>query len=253
MDEKFNKKFLFDNISYLLEEKNTKIGELEAAVGVSTGYISRNKDGASIPGLEFVVNVAKFFKVDIETLLMTDLRALTPTEKYILNFIIKLCNDTQSDCLDWNLQSADFLNNLEFEDYEGLVNPLFSSKTFFEKGVGEYPEEVERVVFQSKSFGNHTCIYDDCFYLNMKNNVRLYIMNICKGEHRSNDASAFAKELWIEDQFVGANNDNTFLAPYIDRLYDIVVENSKHPKIKPRYRNAIDAFMVDDWEEEIPF
>lgn len=38
---------------------------------------------------------------------------LTPTEQYIVNFFDKLKADTIADKLDWNIESADYLNRLE--------------------------------------------------------------------------------------------------------------------------------------------
>ena len=83
MDAVFDKKILLENISYLLKEKEMKIGELEAAAKVSTGYISRiTKEENSKPGIEFIMNVAEVLNVGMDTLLKVDLSAQTPTEKY---------------------------------------------------------------------------------------------------------------------------------------------------------------------------
>ena len=37
----FEKEKLMKNINFLIKRKNMKIGELEAELGVSTGYLSR--------------------------------------------------------------------------------------------------------------------------------------------------------------------------------------------------------------------
>ena len=40
MDE-FNRQKLMENVNELIKEKGLKVGEVESAIGVSTGYISR--------------------------------------------------------------------------------------------------------------------------------------------------------------------------------------------------------------------
>lgn len=42
MNVNFNPRTLFENIEFLLKTQGRKIGEVENAVGVSAGYISRN-------------------------------------------------------------------------------------------------------------------------------------------------------------------------------------------------------------------
>ena len=55
-----------------------------------------------------------------------------------------------------------------------------------------------------------------------------------------------------------SNRDNSPLATLVDDLYAVVKEFSKHPKIKKGLKEAIDAFMRDDLEDdddggELPF
>ena len=89
MSVEFNKQIFFDNITYLLKSKDMKIGDLENHAGVSIGYVSRiNRDDRNVkPSIEFVMKVAEFFEVNMETLVSIDLSKMTPTEKYILAFI----------------------------------------------------------------------------------------------------------------------------------------------------------------------
>ena len=44
----FNRQQLVENINNLIQQKNMKVGEVEQAIGISTGYISRlSKAGIS--------------------------------------------------------------------------------------------------------------------------------------------------------------------------------------------------------------
>ena len=49
----YDKQKLMDNIYFLIQEREIKIGELENEIGVSTGYISRlNKNPESAVSVE---------------------------------------------------------------------------------------------------------------------------------------------------------------------------------------------------------
>lgn len=256
MSVEFNKQLMLDNISFMLKEFGKKIGELEAEAGVSPGYISRtSKDDKAKPGIDFIVKVAEALNTSVDTLLNIDLAGLTPTERYLISFIEKLKRDTANDKLEWLRHSADSLNRME-TDYNGCVeHPLFSYEKFLEQGEGDYPDEVERVVFTSHSYDVHTYISGDCFSLRLKNGAILYLMDISKSVFHANDSDAYAREIWmfkprVGVQFMCSNRDNSSLAALVDDLYAVVKEFSKHPKIKRGLQDAIDAFMRDDLEDD---
>lgn len=253
----FDKKICLANIYYLAKEKNIKIGDLEAAAGVSVGYLSRiNKDdNETNPGIDFISRVAELLNTGIDTLVNVDLSGLTPTERYLISFMEKLKRDTSADKLDWERSSADSLNRMEC-DCDGIVHhPLFHYETFLEPGETDYPEEVSRVVFVSHTYDCHTCIKDDCFSLKLKNNATLYLMDICKSVYHKNDSGVFAREIWIHrpavgTQFLCSNIGMDSLSALVDDLYFIVKESSKHPKIKKGLQDIIDAFMADDFTDD---
>lgn len=256
MSEEFNKKRMFDNISFMITEFGRKIGELETSVGVSPGYISRTSKEENVkPGIDFIVNVANALDISIDTLLNVNMTELTPTEQYLVSFIEKLKKDTIDDKLIWNIESADSLNRQE-SDLNGYVeHPLFNYETFFEESETEYPEQVSEIVMTSNSFGCHTYITGDCFNIVMKNRTVLYLMNISKRVHNTNDLSAFAKEIWmynprIGSKFLCSNKSSSELSKMVSDLYEIVAECSKHPKINTELRYIIDSFMNDDNEDD---
>jgi len=256
--EHFNSKILFDNIDFLIKSQNRKIGEVENEAGVSAGYISRtSKEGGSKPGIDFILNVAKVLNVSVDTLLKIDIASLTPTEKYLLAFFEKLERDTASDLLAWERESAESLNDLATDINGNPDHPLFVNKTFTEEGEEDYPQEVSRVIFVSHAFGVHTVIHDDCFRLPMNNDASLYIMNICKSVQFVDEPNAYAKELWMTriletPQFLCSDYGDSKLSDFIDNLYNVVAENSKHPKLKPGFRSVIDSYMRDDNEDVVP-
>lgn len=262
MIEEFNKKCLFDNILFKLESLDLRVGELEASVGVSPGYISRtSKDAKTKPGIDFIVKVAKILDVSIDTLVKINIAELTPTERYLLSFFDKLKQDTLDDKLSWNKESACDLNTLEYDINGYVEHPLFDFKTFYEIGETDYPDQVSRVVMSSNSFDTNTYIAGDCFNLKLSKNSVIYIMNISKNIYKKNDSNAFAKEIWLcesvqGNKFLCSNERNSSLSTMVNDLYITVLEFSKHLKIDNSTRKTIDSFMNDEEivdEEDLPF
>lgn len=254
----FNKTLCFSNIRELLRQNpEVKIGQIEKEAGIRLGYMSRlEKEGnTSEPSMEFVVSAAKLLKVSIDTLISVDLTGLTPTEQYLINFFDKLKADTLKDKLDWNRETAFNLNRME-SDMNGYVDhPLFNYETFFEESECEYPNEVTRIVFDSKSFGPCTYIAGDCFNLRLKNGTTLYLMDIEKSVHKINDSSAFAKEAWMyvphrDSQLLVSTKDETSIASSLEVLFSTVKERMEHPKVNNDVMYAINAFMNDDINDD---
>ena len=254
----FNKTLCFSNIRELLRQKpDVKIGQIEKEAGIRLGYMSRlEKEGNTAePSMEFIVTAAKLLKVCIDTLISVDLTGLTPTEQYIVSFFDKLKTDTLQDRLNWNRESAFNLNRIEPDYYGVIYHPLFAEETFYEETECEYPEEVTRIVFNSKTFGPHTCINGDCFNLRLKNGTTLYLMDIAKSVRRINDPSAYAVEAWMYvphngSQLLVASQDDTPIAPLLEALFSVVKERMEHPKVNNDVMYAIDSYMKDDIEDD---
>ena len=252
MMNEFNKQRFYDNIEYLLKLRNMGVGEFETKAGVSTGYMARNKkDEKSRPGIEFIMAAAQVLGVSMDALLTLDLNDLNPTEQYLLDFFCKLHNDTLEDKLEWNRESADYLNRLEGDINGNSGHWLFDMQTFMEQGETEYPDEVTRIVFTSKNFDVHTAIHGDCFNLKMQNGSVLYLMNISKSVHRTDDPNAYCKEVWMcvpgeGCRFLCDNTSDNPIGLMVDALYDAISENAKHPKIGSGFKSVIDSFMKDE-------
>lgn len=106
MNDNFNSRLIFDNISYLIKEQGKKVGEVETQAGVSAGYISRNsKDSNSKPGIDFLFRVSEILNTSIDTIMKIPLSELTPTERYLVSFFEKLKADTAADKILWERES----------------------------------------------------------------------------------------------------------------------------------------------------
>lgn len=264
MLEKFQKHVLFDNIAFLLKESGLRIGEFEAETGVSAGYISRTcKDDKTKPGIDFIMNAAAILNVSIDVLLKHNLTTFTETDIYLISFLSKLLSDTLDNRLEWNRETAEYLNHgLKLDAIGTCLHPLFAEKTFFEKGELIYPNEVTKIVFTSDSFGTNTCIEDDCFNIHLSENAILYLMKISKNIHDEREEGVHSIEVWMSQ-----NGVNTFLCSTkgvdgmtdaIQNLYTAVKENEKQPKIRENVKNVIDAYMqgnalTDEEIEDIPW
>ena len=252
MNDNFNSRLIFDNISYLIKEQGKKVGEVETQAGVSAGYISRNsKDSNSKPGIDFLFRVSEILNTSIDTIMKIPLSELTPTERYLVSFFEKL---KAADKILWERESKEYLNQLE-PDINGFVHhPLFSYETCYVPSETDYPDQVDKTVFVSKTFGNQTVINGDCYNVRLKNGVRLYLMNIVKIVHQVNDSDATALEAWMMDNsggqcLCGTQNDQ-FLADLLIDLYNTVHEVLRHPQLSNSFRCAIDAFMNDDISDD---
>ena len=261
MQSGFDKKLFFDNISYLIRENDLKVGEVESQAGVSAGYISRtSKDGGTKPGIDFIVNISKILNVSIDVLLGVDLEKLTPTEKYLISFLDKLISDTAHDKLSWNKDSAGNLNHLECDINGNTDHPLFHSETFMEPGEEGYPNEVTRNIFISNTFEELTYIAGNCYSLVLKNGAQLYLMNISKSVHSSREKDIYAKEIWMQirngsAKYLCGTRSEAPISDRVESLYTAVEEDSKHPKIDQNLQEIIDAFMKDDFSDDmdVPF
>lgn len=270
----FDKKRLLSNIAFLLEESGKKIGELEKAVGVSIGYISRlSKEENSKPGIDFIVGVAEALKINIDTLLKSNLSELPSTVSYLLDFLHKLETDTLSDKLDWEKEPQSALNkyiNGIYGDVSDstIKHPMLSFEVFVTIDDNGRGEQQEGIVFNSHTFEENTAVSGDWFKLRLKNNYYLYLANIRKGVYNVKETDVFAKEVWVltpnlEKKYICSTKEDKTLAAVINRLYTVIAERMKLPKMEKELVDTIDAFMKDDWvddpppqvlfDEEIPF
>lgn len=248
VDLMFKASLFFDNISQLIKENKAKIGELESHANVSAGYISRtSKDEGSKPGIDFVVSVAEFFGVSVDTLINVEFNSLTPTERYLIKFFEKLKKDTVGDQVRWIKYTPDELNHAD-PDINGFVDhPLMNYETFLDEGE-EYPEEVTRAVMNSNSYGLRNAISGDSFQLDMANSTSIHIMSISKSKYRVNDSDSHCVEIWSvtkggELQFLASSGRTNSLSYLVDDLYQTVLEDSKHPRLNNSLTYAIDSYM----------
>lgn len=258
MSEEFNKNIMFNNITFLLKERGKKIGELESEAGVSPGYISRtSKEGNTKPGIDFIMKAAEALNVSVDTLLRVDLSSLTPTERYLITFLEKLAKDTLDDKLDWQTETAVYLNKRLDSDPTGCCDhPFFGLDTAYAQNEEGGVDTLSILAIISQTYDSDTLIAGDCYNLRMKNDTFLYIMNICKRERSMGEPKVPVIEIWMcprrsKNQFLCRTTDTEEIAGLIEKLYAVVSKNAQHPKVNKGIKNVIDAFLNDDMEDNV--
>lgn len=105
----FDNTHLIGNINYFLRKNNLRMGELEQLIGVSAGYISRTakENAAKKLSIDVVWKLARFFGVDVRSMIETDLMVPHSNAKMVVKFLDKLCYQTEQNEIKWeNLGGA---------------------------------------------------------------------------------------------------------------------------------------------------
>lgn len=193
--KRFNRDRFIANLDYLLANSDKKLGALETESGNNPGYISRMKSGKSPsdPSIEFLMTVSDELNVPLEMLVGSNLTELSATEKFILNFLRKVKDDTLNDTLTWSRETVAELENMDVEyDYQGnpySPHPLYD---FREKRTeDDYFAYLEYSSLFYKNCGVKPC--NNCYHAQLlPTDQNLYIMECGKGDDRL---------IWRNDRF----------------------------------------------------
>lgn len=246
--KEFNKMLCLSNIYHLAKSKNIKIGDLESAAGVSAGYISRlNKaDTKTSPSIEMLAVVADMLGVSLDALLYHDYESLTPTEKYVVDFLEKLRSKTLSNEEIWRRETYSRLRRVHQDSRGNPDHPLFDWSN--DEG-NSFPSLEYKSYFRE---GEKVSVIDDGYILPFNGNQCLYLMKVgvpVEMDDRGNtmeteyelylidsswDVSIVCHSTWDED------------SPYnqsLADLYTAAADSSKHPILTSNVRMAINNFM----------
>lgn len=90
------------NVDYLRKQNGEKVGELEKAVEVSTGYFARlSKNPKMMPGAEVLIKIALHYGVSIDCLLLHNYSTYTEEEKILSDYIEKILSWTMDGWIKW--------------------------------------------------------------------------------------------------------------------------------------------------------
>lgn len=270
--KRFNRERCLNNVDMLLVQKNKKLGELETNSGNRPGYLSRMKSGksSSDPNIEFLMTASDELEVPLDLLVGSNLADITPTEKFMLEFMKRLISDTNDDKLEWTRETLSELEKIEVT-HDSFGNPEVAHPLY---GIGEENTDTEHFefsVYNSLFFkdcgvkpcgnGYHTTL--------VPNDQRIYIMECAKGDDRITWREKQFFEIYMVqyDYYGNATTKkicNTLevsspLVVTIDSLIKSIIVSTSHVHIDDSVRSAIDAYMngriIEDEEsnEELPF
>ena len=254
--KRFNREICLENIDFLLAQKGMKLGALESDSGNRPGYLSRMKSGKSTsdPSIEFLMTASEQLEVPLDMLVSSRLSEMSATEKFILDFLKRVMEDTQADKLEWIRETMAELEKLEVEHdnngYPDVSHPLFvPSGESTGDGYYEFP------VYDSLFFKN--CGVKPCnngYHAKLVPTEQwLYIMECEKGDERicwKNDRF-FEFYLVNYDRYGNATAKkvcNTLevsspVCATINSLIKSIITSMSRVHIEEDVRDAIDSYM----------
>jgi len=109
----YNVNKLLSNIAILIKDKGLKVSEVESAIGISAGYLSRmiRKGSDANPSMEIVWKLANYFDISVETLVDGD--ASNPYDNIrLITAIAKFCKvRTMSGQMEWYDKTEEIIMN----------------------------------------------------------------------------------------------------------------------------------------------
>lgn len=242
----FNRKMLLSNIAALTKEKNVKMGDLETAAGVSAGYFSRLNKGESnaIPNIEVITAVAEKLEVTIDCLAKVDYEALTPSERYLVDFINKLISKTSSFEMLWEGETVRKMLSEGYDEHGNPAHPLFVDTDF-----------ADRPVYNSLFHqGERVGLLGPAYHIPFDGGTVLWLADVGFNDDENNPPEEEI-ELYMQKKYKVTPICHTVangFSPFNDILFSLyyaAAESSKRPKIDGDVKSAIDSFMMED----IPF
>lgn len=237
----FDNTLLVRNITYLAKKYGFKFGDLESAIGLSAGYISRTAktDSKKKMSIDVVWKLSKLFEVDIRDLIETDLSIPRGNGEALVKFVEKLKRQTIAGELDWQIQGG-YTSSLDSRYEEmGLIKE----------------QEDESSVYLSNNLNQQitwTLTHDIYALKNFYGEKDLVIVSFA--DKNSDKQRIFDylltwkdKEGWkwervfctADDAFCGLSNRS-------EELVNLIDESQFEPKISIEHRNMIDEYLKED-------
>lgn len=253
---RFDKNVCISNIYYIAKQKGIRIGDIEAAAGVSTGYISRlnKEDNKAVPGVDFLVSVAEMLEVSLESILRCDYKMLTEDEQRVVNFQNKLIQQTLSYELAWKKQSHLDITAMHYSDDDNCYypeHPLMTRQLSDETDDGS-------AVFYSSFYPDHVSKIRRIYVTTLNNVTNLYILEIECETHQQDEAFAvyemyMAKYDKLPVCCARKDSVSAFI-PLFESLFTAVENSSSHMHLTSAARDILDAYINGTYEdEEFPF
>lgn len=246
----YEKQKCLNNIRFLAKAKGINLGDLETGAGVSAGYLSRisKEDSRSSPSIEVLSSFSEKLGVSIDGLVGYDYAGMSPTERYIIDFIERLVDGTYNGTLTWEKESLAVFAKLSVYRDETTDHPLFVGdddravyNSYFATQPGTKP--VAEFYHTALTGGNVLYISKVSYPNTNGHDIELYITQKMEYQHDSHVEPVCATNPTVETTFDTALN----------RLYDVIHDSCRNVKVNQAVRSAIDSFMNPDDDDGLPF
>lgn len=254
----FDKKRCLDNIYFLVKELGVKLGELETSAGVSAGYLSRlNKDDSkAIPGADFLLAVADKLGTSVDALMKQDYTALSSSERYLVDFLVKMIEKTEGFEYIWEKIPARKLKYYGFEHNAERFNPMFECREVnsgIDRTTG-YPDIHEELVYNSLFHPDEDIgILGDAYVTDLGSDRAFYLVPVGV-EENPEEAPHLEYELYLVKYLNTVSKvchtSYKNAGPFDDLLYQLYTAaevSSKVPIIGEDVKDVIDEIMNDDF------
>lgn len=262
--QKYSKKLLLSNIDYLIKKKGIKVGELEAAARVSSGYFSRlknNENETVCPAVDTLSLIADKFNISLINLLYSDMTSLTEDDLYVIKFLKELTERTQDDKIKWDAESVihfydprnyyirDYHHPLHLLDYDDNNEKIINYKSLF----NEKPVELAGPIYK---------------LFRIKRNMYITKIQSCDSNKQSDSDKSEGYEFYFEEKDETSNSlhkvcyaiDNKGKPEIYDMLktlYEAITITSNNTKLDQSVKDGIAEFFddndVDIPDEDLPF
>lgn len=244
----FDNSLLISNVNYLAKKYGMRFGDLESALGLSAGYISRTAkpDSKKRMSIDVVWKIARLFEIELNSLIGRDLSIPEHGIDILVRFIEKLTTKTIASEIMWeNHGGYDCSPNSRYVSL-GLVRESDGyDVALYMPHIKRVDEDDERD-FQWFLSGNIYC------YSNFQNGKDLIVISYMTESLKDYEAFDFIL-VWRENGKLRSDKlfstaDDAF-AGLKDRAAELVARISGlefEPSMTKEHRHMIEAFLKED-------
>lgn len=177
-----DKKRIVDNISFFAKEQNRKVGEIEEAIGVSQGYLSKLSKPSSkqMPSLETVCRLADLFGVSVNDLIFTDFPIFTKGDRQVHDFLETLIKQTADEETVWELVDYNeaVYNHKNGNDTSvaGKVFDLENGEEIFPIDFADCKQYLKQPLISDIFSGDKTYLLGDCYRKKLDDFNSIYVL-----------------------------------------------------------------------------
>lgn len=177
-----DKKRIVDNISFFAKEQNRKVGEIEEAIGVSQGYLSKLSKPSSkqMPSLETVCRLADLFGVSVNDLIFTDFPIFTKGDRQVHEFLETLIKQTADEETVWELVDYNeaVYNHKNGNDTSvaGKVFDLENGEEIFPIDFADCKQYLKQPLISDIFSGDKTYLLGDCYRKKLDDFNSIYVL-----------------------------------------------------------------------------